>query len=241
MTIDHPVPGRPLSSAGVGGHSGPPFWPAPRPDPLEVLVPASQLPSPPMQLPLPPVRRPERPDSRDADPAKKTPASKEDAGKAVGALPGKLSACLAALEAAISRCERNLATVARDEKQIKSEGARDHYSEADAKLEQERSRLLGIREHVYQLAMSMNEALNQVMSEMGAGVKSRQNQPSGGKPVNQPKAAKPAAQAPHSKPPGKDAELDGLSKIDLQRHAASEFGLDPETVKKATTKQSDQS
>ena len=237
MTIDHPVPGRPLSSAGVGGHSGPPLWPAPRPDPLEVLVPASQLPSPPMKLPLPPVR----PDSRDADPAKKTPASKEDARKAVGALPGKLSACLAALKAAISRCERNLATVARDQKKIKSEGARDHYSQAEAKLEQEHSRLLGIREHVHQLAVSMNDALNQVMNELGAGVKSRRNQPSSGKPVNQPKAAKPAAHAPDSKPPGKDAELDGLSKIDLQRRAASMVGLDPETAKKAKTKKSDQS
>ncbi|MGB2987958.1 MAG: hypothetical protein WBE26_18980 [Phycisphaerae bacterium] len=166
--------------------------------------------------------------------------SKEDARKAVGALPGKLSACLAALEAAISRCERNLATVARDGKEIKSEGARDHYSQADVKLEQERSRLLGIRENVYQLAASMNDTLNQVMKELGVGVKSGQNQPSGGKPVNQPKAAKPAAQAPDSKPPGKDAELDGLSKIDLQRHAASMFGLDLETVKKATTKRSDQ-
>ena len=234
MTIDYPVPGPPTGPPGVSGHPRPGDWSGQEPNPVRAPLEPAQ---PPLQ-PMPPI---ERPNPRDVVSKEKTPMSKEDARKAAGALPGKLSACLAALGAAISRCERNLATVARDEKQIKSEGARDHYSQADAKLEQERSRLLGMRESVYQLAASMNDTLDQVMKEMGAGVKSGQNQPSGGKPLNQAKAAKPAGQAPDSKPPGKDAELDGLSKIDLQRHAASMFGQDPETVKKAATKQSDES
>jgi len=234
MTIEYPVPGPPTGPPGVSGHPRPGDWSGQEPNPM-------RAPLEPAQPPFPPMPRIERPNPRDVLSKEKAPMSKEDARKAAGALPGKLSACLAALEAAISRCERNLATVARDGKEIKSEGARDHYSEADARLEQERSRFLGVRENVYQLAASMNDALNQVMNEMGAGVKSGQDQPSSGKPVNQPKAAKLGAHAPDSKPPGKDAELDGLSKIDLQRHAASEFGLDLETVKKATTKKSDES
>ncbi len=87
----------------------------------------------------------------------------------------------------------------------------------------------------------MNDALDHVMSELGVGVKPGRDRPSSGKPVNQPTAAKPTAPKPHGKPPGKDEELEALSKIDLQRHAASVLGLDPETVKKATTKQSGQS
>ena len=50
----------------------------------------------------------------------------------------------------------------------------------------------------------------------------------------------PAPRQSGKKPPVEDPELDSLSEIDFQSHAVSLFGLNPATVKKAMTKQSDQ-
>ena len=208
MTIDYPVPGPPTGPPGMSGHPHPGDWSSQGPDPMQ--PPPSIL-----DVPLSLMRRIKRPNSPEAGTADENRTDTEDIRKVTVALPEKLSRCLAALEAAIPSCEGKLAVVAQGREEIKGEGARDHYSQAELDLKKKLNGLLGMRERIYELAVNMNDSLEEMLRELHVGVESWEDQDLDEEPPKRPKVSKPAMREPDSKPPSKDEELDDLAEIDL--------------------------
>jgi len=229
------MPGMGMPPPGPPGIQGPPGVPG--------------IPGIPGAAPPPPMR--ERAVPQDLSNAEAEFTSGQDANAVLDALPGKLKAGLDAIESELKRLKKNLAVVQGHEKEINSEEALVHYEQAEAEIAQKYNQILSVRENLYQQVLSVDQAVQGVLDELGVGQDSDQSggKRSQGKPrSNKPTQAKtspqksspvkkttaPKAPAPKSSKSKKESE--SLSEKAMAQHAIATFGLDPAKVNKALKK-----
>jgi len=202
-------------------------------------------------VPAPPPMREKavRPDLSNAE---SKYASGQDVNAVLDALPGKLKAGLSAIDAELKRLKKNLGVVQGHEEEINSEEALGHYQQAEAEIAGKHDQILSMRENLYQQIITVDQAVQGMLDELGVGQnmdqpgrKGIQGKPRAGKPTRTntskqkpPPARKAAGQkAPPRKSPKGKNESEGLSEQALAQHAAATFGLSPAVINKALKKE----
>jgi len=119
-------------------------------------------------VPAPPPMREKavRPDQTNAE-SKYT--SGQDVNAVLDALPGKLKAGLSAIDSELKRLKKNLAVVQGHEEEINSEEALGHYQQAEAEIAGKYDQILSMRENLYQQIITVDQAVQGVLDELGVG------------------------------------------------------------------------
>jgi len=178
-------------------------------------------------------------------------SSEQDVDAVLDALPGKLRAGLNAIGSELERLKKNLAVVQGHEEEINSEEALGHYQQAEAEIANKYNQILSLRENLYQQILTVDQAVQGVLDELGVG--KDMDQPGTKRTHGKPRTSKPSqakttpqkpspgkknagGKAPSRKSPKSKEESEGLSDQALAQHAAATLGLSPATVNKALKK-----